>query len=84
MARPINNDYVHLVIKSALGIIFQAFSKCYYTQFGFRLAANPSLKIAGLITALPAAYDWLFLFQNLALQANNLMCCNQNLDILNV
>tara|TARA_B110000114_G_scaffold4313_1_gene4387 strand:- start:495 stop:686 length:192 start_codon:yes stop_codon:yes gene_type:complete len=53
MARPINNDYVHLVIKSALGIIFQAFSKCYYTQFGFQLAANPSLKIAGLITAHP-------------------------------
>ena len=59
-------------------------SKFDHTQFGFQLAANPSLKIAGLITALPAAYDWLFLSQNLALQANNLMCCNQNLDKLNV
>ncbi len=59
MARPINNDYVPMVNKSALGIISQSFSKCDYTQFGFRLAANPSLKIAGLITALSTAYDWL-------------------------
>ena len=59
-------------------------SKCDHNKFGFQLAANPSLKIAGLITALPAACDWLILSQNFALQANNLMCCNQNLDILNV
>ena len=39
--------------ESAVGIISQSFSKCDYTQFGFRLAANPSLKIAGLITAHP-------------------------------
>ena len=59
-------------------------SKCDHNKFGFQLAANSSLKIVGLITSLPAAYDWLFLSQNLALQANNLMCCNHNLDILNV
>ena len=44
--------YVRMINKSALGIISQSFSKCDYTQFGFQLAANPSLKIAGLITAL--------------------------------
>ena len=38
-------------------------SKFDHTQFGFQLAANPSLKIAGLITALPAVYNWLFLSQ---------------------
>ena len=59
-------------------------SKCDHIQCGFQLAANPALKIAGLITALPAAYDWLFLSQNLALPVNNLMCCNQNLDKLNL
>ena len=59
MARPINNDHVPMANESAVGIISQSFSKCDYTQFGFRLAANPSLKIAGLITALSTAYDWL-------------------------
>ena len=53
MARPINNDHVPMANESAVGIISQSFSKCYYTQFGFQLAANPSLKIAGLITAHP-------------------------------
>ena len=59
MARPINNDHVPMANESAVGIISQSFSKWDYTKFGFRLAANPSLKIAGLITALSTAYDWL-------------------------
>ena len=49
MARPINNDHVPMANESAVGIISQSFSKCDYTQFGFRLAANPSLKKRALL-----------------------------------
>ena len=49
MARSINNDYVPMINKSAMGIITQSFSKFDYTQFGFRLAANPSLKKRALL-----------------------------------